>query len=255
MALPMLNVPAAFHDKPSAQRSFAFCALPLAEVKAVAKANSATVNDVLLAVTDIAMTRHLRERRKSPREALVADMPLALKDARGGNQIAVLQFPLGKPDMDPIARLAAIRGQAAHAKDVVRQESAETVMLYTTIVHGLPALLERMGAKSAPRVSNVLVSNPFGLEGERYLMGAHAELVLPVSVVAAGQMLNITAVTLAEKLQIGFLAMPKAVPHVHKLADYTMDAFDELRRASTPARKAPRSTKQQTSRKHDHQTI
>ena len=37
-------------------------------------------------------------------------------------------------------------------------------------------------------------------------------MVLPVSVVAAGQMLNITAVTLDDRLQIGFLAIPEAVP-------------------------------------------
>jgi hypothetical protein len=236
----MLDVSPACHAKPTQARSFAFCTLSLAEVKAVAKAHSVTVNDVLLAVTDVAMTRHLRKRDRAPRTPLVADMPLALKDARGGNQIAVLQFPLGAPDMDPGARLAAIRKHTAQVKDVVREEPADTVMLYTTIVHGLPALLERLGAKNAPRVSNVLVSNPFGLEGERYLMGAHAELVLPVSVVAAGQMLNITAVTLAEKLQIGFLAMPNAVPRVDKLAEYAVEAFDALKRASKPAHKRTR---------------
>jgi WS/DGAT/MGAT family acyltransferase len=242
MGLPMLNVSGAYHATPTEERSFAFCTLPLAEVKAVAKARSATVNDVLLAVTDIAMTRHLRKRDRPPRTPLVADMPLALKDARGGNQIAVLQFPLGAPHMAPIARLAAIREHAAEVKHVVLKETPDTVMLYTTVVHGLPALLERLGAKNAPRVSNVLVSNPFGLEGERYLMGAHAELVLPVSVVAAGQMLNITAVTLAEKLQIGFLAMPKAVPRVDKLAMYTVEAFDELRRDSKALHKSVRSS-------------
>src|SRR5262249_39741397 len=113
-------------------------------------------------------------------------------------------------------------------KDTVREQSADTVMLYTTIVHAVPAFLERLGLKAAPRVSNVLISNPFGLEDERYLMGARVELVLPVSVVAAGQMLNITAVTLAGKLQIGFLAMPQAVPSVPALAAYTVDAFDQL---------------------------
>ena len=48
-------------------------------------------------------------------------------------------------------------------------------------------------------------------------------------------MLNITAVTLAEKLQIGFLAMPKAVPHVDKLAAYTVDAFKQLKQAKRKA--------------------
>ena len=239
LSLPMLGVPKAFHGKVHAERSFAFCTVPIAEIKAVGKANGATVNDVLLTVLDIAMARLLRERGELPGKPLVVDMPLALHDAHGGNQIAVLQFPLGAPGLAPLERLAAIRTEAHRVKDVLKRESAETVMLYTTLVHGLPALVERLGAKRGLAVSNALISNPFGLPEERYLMGARAELVLPVSVVAAGQMLNVTAVTLADKLQFGFLALPKAVPHVEKLAAYTVDAFEELKRATSTTAPAP----------------
>lgn len=246
MTLPMLNVPAAFDGKVGAERSFAFCTLPIDEVKAVAKASGATVNDVLLVILDIAMARDLSERGMLPDRPLVADMPLALQDATGGNQIAVMQFPLGASNLSPLDRIEAIRRHAGHVKEVVRRETADTVMLYTTIVHGLPALLERIGVKRGLPISNALVSNPFGMREERYLMGAHAELVLPVSVVAAGQMLNITAVTLADKLQIGFLAIPHAVPDVEKLAAYAVDAFDELKeatraRAEPPAKARKRS--------------
>ena len=85
--------------------------------------------------------------------------------------------------------------------------------------------------KGGLRVSNLLVSNPFGLPEKRYLMGAEVELVLPISVVAAGQMLNVTAVTLADRLQLGFLGIPGAVPHIEKLAAYTVDAFEQLKLA------------------------
>ena len=126
-------------------------------------------------------------------------MPVALADASGGNQIAVLQFPLGAPGKTPAARLADIRVQTAKIKGLVQKASSETVMLYTTLVHGLPALLEKAGVKRGLAVSNLIVSNPFGLPEKRYLMGASVEVMLPVSVVAAGQMLNVTAVTLDEK--------------------------------------------------------
>ena len=56
-----------------------------------------------------------------------------------------------------------------------------------------------------------------------------------MAVVAAGQMLNVTAVTAADKFQIGFLAVAKAVPTFERLARYTVEAFNDLRQASEPA--------------------
>jgi diacylglycerol O-acyltransferase len=230
--LPMTTVPDAFHGEVTAARSFAYCVLPLAEVKAFGKAHGASVNDVLLTVLDMAMVRLLRKDGKRPAVPLVADMPLALTGAHGGNQIAVLQLPLGAPDATPAERLAAICAQSRRLKDLLQRESAESVMLYTTLVHAIPAVAERLGVKRALNVSNVIVSNPFGLAEPRFLMGAEVSLALPVSVIAAGQMLNITAVTLADRLQIGFLAMPRAVPRVDRLAAYTVDAFAVLQRAA-----------------------
>ncbi len=116
----------------------------------------------------------------------------------------------------------------------MQKSASETVMLYTTLVHGLPALLEKAGSKRGLAVSNMIVSNPFGLPEKRYLMGAAVEMVLPVSVVAAGQMLNVTAVTLADRLQIGFLAIPEAAPEIGKLARYTVEAFETLQAAMAP---------------------
>ena len=99
-------------------------------------------------------------------------------------------------------------------------------------VAGLPALLEKLRLKPGLSVSNLIVSNPFGLTEPRFLMGATVELVLPISVVAAGQMLNVTAVTLGNQLQVGFLGIPSAVPGIDRLADHMVRAFAELKQAA-----------------------
>ena len=239
LPLPFLNVPGAFDGKLSARRSYAYCTLPLAELKAVGKAHGATVNDMLLTVLDIAMQRYLAKQKKVAREPLVADMPVALAEgAKGGNQIAVLQFPLGQAAASVSDRLSAIRAETGRLKDALGKRDSDTVMLYTTLVHALPLLVERVAENAAPRLSNLLISNPFGFAGEPYLMGAKVELALPVSVVAAGHKLNVTAVTLGQRLQIGFLAMPAAVPHIDQLARLTEQAFDEVKAALLPAAKA-----------------
>ncbi len=52
-------------------------------------------------------------------------------------------------------------------------------------------------------------------------------------------MLNVTAVTLADRLQLGFLGMPDAVPHIEKLAAHTVAAFEQLKLAIGASRAAP----------------
>ena len=169
-------------------------------------------------------------------------MPVALAaGAKGGNQIAVLQFPLGVGDASVRQRLDKIRAETGRLKASLGKRGSDAVMLYTTLVHALPVLVERVAAKAAPMHSNLLVSNPFGVDGERWLMGAAVELALPVSVIAAGHKLNVTAVTLGTRLQLGLLAMPDAVPQLERLAQLTEEAFAELSAALAPTPPAPPS--------------
>ena len=58
--------------------------------------------------------------------------------------------------------------------------------------------------------------------------------VAGLGVAAAGHKLNVTAVSLGERLQLGFLAMPDAVPQLERLAQLTELAFDELAAALAP---------------------
>lgn len=229
MRLPFLDTTSDLGGKPSVRRNFACCILPLQRVKALAKAHDATVNDVLLTVLDMGLNAYLTEHGKRRRRPLVADMPVALKTSGTGNTIAALQFPLGKAAASALERLKQICEHTAEVKTYVSRTDAAALMTYTAAVHSVPALTEALGLPLAPTLANVTISNPhFGLVGRRYIAGAELELVLPISVLAPGQALNITAVTYDRNLQIGFMGLEEAIPGVQHLAELTVDAFEEL---------------------------
>jgi diacylglycerol O-acyltransferase len=231
MRLPFVGTPGTLRAKPSVGRSFAYCVLPLAAMKAFGKAHEASVNDVLLTVLDMALNRYLSEKGRAPgAKPLVVDMPVALApgEGGGGNAIAVLQFPLGAVAASPRARLAQIQRRTAAVKAHVRRTDASALVTYTAAVHGVPALLETLRFQRGPMLANMMVSNPFGLAQRRYLAGAELEMALPVSLLAPGQSLNITAVTYDQGLQIAFLGMAAELPDIQRLADLALAAFDEL---------------------------
>jgi hypothetical protein len=156
-------------------------------------------------------------------------MPVALGGGgAGGNRIALVQIPLGAPGLDPLARLDAIRTRTQAVKGQIHGGAEDAAMLHSVIAHALPGLWEALGLQTAPLLANLVVSNPFGFTAERYLMGAEVDFALPVSVVAPGQVLNITASNYVDRYQITFIAVTEAVPDLGRLATYTEEAFATL---------------------------
>ena len=47
-------------------------------------------------------------------------------------------------------RLSAIRAETGRLKDALGKRGSDTVMLYTTLVHALPLLVERVAENAAP---------------------------------------------------------------------------------------------------------
>ena len=230
--LPFLNTPSVFRAPPAVRRSFSYCIVPLQAMKEFGKAHGATINDILLTILDMALHRYLNEKGRHNRKPLVADMPLALGRGGGGNQIAILQFPLGGAKANPVERLREISQQTQEVKHQVMGESAGAMILYTAAIHAVPAVAELLGISNMPTLANMVISNvPLGLPGRNYLAGAEVEMILPLSVLAPGQSLNITAATYDKGLQIAFLGIAKEFSDIQKLADYTAAAFEELRAA------------------------
>jgi diacylglycerol O-acyltransferase len=229
LALPFASTPAAFKAQPSSGRTLGHCVLPLARLKELGRANDATVNDMLLTVLDIAMHRYLGADGKLPDKPLVADMPVALSQAAStGNQITILQVPLGGPALRPADRLAAIVRETRAVKEQVQAVSAESLAAYSILVHAAASAIESLHLGQLPMLANAVVSNLYGLTDRRYFMGAAVELALPVSVVAHHQTLNITAGTYVDKLHVTYIAVREALPDIQKLADAAVEAFAEL---------------------------
>ena len=87
-SVPFTARPTLFNDTAkSAARAYADTQLPLAEVKAVAKATDTSVNDVVMTVIDDALHHYLRERRAPTDRPLVALMPMSLRDESGGGGV------------------------------------------------------------------------------------------------------------------------------------------------------------------------
>jgi hypothetical protein len=80
--------------------------------------------------------------------------------------------------------------------------------------------------------SNVLVSNVRGPDEPLYLGGARLEALCPVSTLISGMGLNITFMSYAGQVLVGYTANASALPDADRLGRYTRDAFLALQRQS-----------------------
>jgi hypothetical protein len=81
---------------------------------------------------------------------------------------------------------------------------------------------------------NLIVSNVPGPDRPLYFNGALLEAIYPVSIVTHGQALNITGMSYAGEMHVGFTACDQAVPQSRRLAIYAEDALAELEAVLAP---------------------
>ena len=93
-----------------------------------------------------------------------------------------------------------------------------------------------------PVLANVLISNVPGPPVLLYVDGLRMSGYWPLSIVEHGVGLNITLMSYAGNLCLGFVAARCAVPDARELAGDFLDAYDELRQsAQKPAPASRRS--------------
>ena len=219
------------------ERSFAAVSLPLDEVKRVARAHDAKLNDVVLALCSGALRRHLSRHGGIPREPLIAGMPFSLREAGNteySTQATMTLVNLATDIADPVQRLRAIRDAAGAIKSVAGR--AKSVIPTDTPSLGAPWLLGGLAAlygrsklaDRLPPIMNVVISNVPGPAAPLYAAGARMRTYWPLSIVEHGVGLNITVVSYCGALDFGLVAARCAVPDVHPLARAIEEAHAEL---------------------------
>ena len=216
-------------------RAISHLVLPLASMQAVARAWDAKLNDVALCVLDAAMNRYLRALRRPPDRELVAICPVSLQreDAkRASTQVSVFWTPLGAPSAPIARRMRQIIANTREAKQRIRSLPRDAAYAYAVVSFAVGetiALLPR-GPVDFFLPSNVLISNVRGPAEPLYLAGARLEALCPVSTLISGMGLNITLMSYAGQMVIGYTCNASSLPDADRLARYTREAFAALER-------------------------
>ncbi len=239
-------------------RAFAAVTLPLTELRALAKAHEATLNDLVLMVCATALRRYLAKRRALPRKSLVAAVPISLRaagDTSSDNQASMSLISLGTNIADAGQRLAHVKAAAAAMKRTMG--SVKSVLPTDFPSLGVPWLIEAATAlygkakvaDRIPQVANVVISNVPGPPMPLYMAGARMLTNYPTSIVVHGMALNITVQSYDKSLDFGLMADALAMPDVQAFAQAIAIAFDDLRKLPLPkapvaARTAARAARQ-----------
>jgi WS/DGAT/MGAT family acyltransferase len=234
------------NDAITGARAFASFDVPLASVRAFARASGVTINDVLLAAVGGALRNWLKERGELPEASLLAAVPVSLRapgDETPGARVSFATRALQTNTGSPAARLAAIAaatrraklGPAAGALPVPDDlPSIGMPWLLGALAHlvGRPEVVARV-----PLPWNVLVSNVAGPPTPLYVLGARVLSYTPVSIPFHGLALNVTLYSYDGRLYFGLTAARDAVPDVAHLAALVLEELRVLRKAT--GRRAP----------------
>jgi len=241
---PGLAPPTPFNRPITPHRRVAFRSVDLDVVKAVKNAHGVSVNDVVLAMCAGALRRWLTDHEALPESPLVAMIPVSVRDpaSKGalGNKVSAMLAALPTHASDPENRLELAHAATQAAK---AQQAAIPQGLVDQITDfAMPALTARAarvvfatGLLNRLPPFNVTISNVPGPNVPVYLGGAKLLAHYPVSVITAGQGLNMTVVGYLGRLHFGLTGCRELVPDIDRLASYLVDELELLAKAATHA--------------------
>jgi WS/DGAT/MGAT family acyltransferase len=244
-----------------AKRRFATQTIPLERMKTLAAAAGCTINDLVLAACGGALRRFLDDGGDLPDAPVTAGIPVSVRpkdDDNAGNAITFIIATLGTDVEDPLERLAAVRASVQAAKAHVQSLPREAMTQYTVALMGptILALLTGLSGRTRP-VFSITISNVPGPDKPLYFRGAQMLGAYPASIVTHGQALNITCQSYAGAMDFGFTGCHENLPHLQRIAVYTLEAFEELERVvlgkpkraarkRTPSKRAPAKKRTQS---------
>lgn len=206
-------------------RSLAVIRTTLDEVKAVAGAHGATVNDVLLSLTAGGLRTLLRSRGEPVEGTTVRTyVPVSLRLRVGGpqqgNLVAQMAVPLAMSESEAGDQLRRIAAETARRKARARTSLG-------TLIRGPIARRLTLFAVMRQRVNVTTASIP-GPTVRLYLAGARMIEVFPVLPLIANEPLGVGALSYAGALSIGVVADRDAYPDLDVFMAGAREELDRL---------------------------
>ncbi len=236
MARPFAAPGTVFNARISDRRNIAYAELDLEDIKAVKNHFGVKVNDVVMALVSGVLRQYLAERNALPNSSLVASVPVSVhgkSDRPGRNQVSVMFSRLHTEIADPVERLKAI----AQANSVAKEHSSAigASLLQDWSQFAAPAvfgiamrLYARTWLTDSMPVHNLVVSNVPGPQVPLYLLGCEVKAMYPLGPIFHGSGLNVTAMSLQGKLDVGLISCRDLLPDLWEMADEFAVVMEEL---------------------------
>ncbi len=229
---------ASFNGTVGSRRSVAWSSVPLCHVKEIKERLGVSVNDVILGLTGGSVRRYLELRDELPKETLYAMMPMSTRkkgDKTVNNQVRDVSVLWGTNVEDPVERILRINQATTKAKQDAERGSVNFMQgMAESLAPISMKTVSRFGAAAADRVplpGNAVVSNVRMTDFPLYVAGAQVVSMVPMSVLAPTQGLNITVVTYCGEMHFGVIADPRLCPDPWQIAEGIAKALVELQTA------------------------
>lgn len=219
--------------------------------------DGATINDAVLAIVSGALRRYLLAKEELPENPLVTGCPVNVRDesekgASEGNMVGMMVTSLDTHIEDPLQRLQQIHADAQNAKAYMQAQGARMMVDFSETVPGsIQALLFQASAAAGMAEKNVMmnttITNVPGSPVQLYMCGAKIIDSFGMGPITPGMGLfhTVNSMVMKDKgkVTLAFLCCREVLPDPEFYAECIEESFEELRRATQPAKKRTRSKK------------
>ncbi len=229
-----------FNQNITGSRRFAAQDWPIERLRAIGKATSTTLNDVVLAMCSGAVRAYLLELDALPEAPLVSMVPVGLNakqsqvaSGEGGNAVGSVMVQLATDKSDPADRLSAIHASMKDGKEALSSMTPVQILAMSAIGQApaiLTPMLRMQGIVRPPY--NLIISNVPGMRTTHYWNGAKLTGTYPLSIPINGMALNITCTSYDGKMAFGLTGCRRTVPHLQRLLGYLDDEVKALEKAA-----------------------
>ncbi len=234
--------PTPFNGALTPNRSVSLVDVSFEDVKAIKRAFGTTVNDVVLAACCASVRSWLLEHGGLPERPLVATVPVSIRHDgdEGGNRVSVIRVHLPIQNDDPVERLMTLNEETTRQKnrhksggggdilstvaDLVTNVTVPWITTQLMSIYSSQHLADRV-----PPLWNLIISNIAGPPVPLYTSGSSLRQLFPLGPVQQGSGLNITVMSVVDRLCFGALACTEMVPDVQNIGAGFVNEIDVLK--------------------------